>query len=87
MSDENRDEEQDEDRVCVIVARQLGAARVTPDMRLVQDLRAESLDFVQIAGAIERALGVVVSDDALFEVETVADLTAAVAEARARGGR
>jgi acyl carrier protein len=73
--------------VCALVARQLGAPRVTPGMRLIEDLHAESLDFVQVAGAIERTLGVVVVDSALFAIVTVADLVAAVAEARARGGR
>jgi acyl carrier protein len=81
------DQERDVDRVCALVARQLGAPQVTPGMRLIEDLHAESLDFVQVADAIERTLGVVVMDSALFAIVTVADLAAAVAEARARGGR
>jgi acyl carrier protein len=74
----------DGEDVCAIVARKLGVASVTPAMRLIEDLGVESVDVVSIAGAIERKLGVVISDRALFEIETVADLVAAVAEARAR---
>jgi acyl carrier protein len=74
----------DEAKVCALVARQLGVAHVTPAMRLVEDLRAESLDLVLIAGAIEKTLGVVVPERALFAVQTVADVVAAVGQARAR---
>jgi acyl carrier protein len=72
----------DQEEVCAIVARRLGVSAVTPEMRLVEELGAESLDFVAFAAAIEQALGVVLSDDALFESETVQDFVTAVARAR-----
>ncbi len=75
------------EEVCAILAQKLGAESVTPEMRLVEDLGAESVDFVAISSAIERKLGVELSDDALLELETVGDVVAAVQKARQRAGR
>jgi acyl carrier protein len=72
----------DTEAVCAIIAAQLGVPSVTPAMRLIEDLGAESIDFFNVAAAIERTLGVAISDDALFESETVEDFVAAVARAR-----
>jgi acyl carrier protein len=70
------------EQVCAIVARQLGRAEVAPEARLIEDLAAESLDFVTVAAALEAAFGVAISDDALFDVDRVSDFVAVVEAAR-----
>lgn len=45
-------------------------------------LGADSLDMVEVAEAIEAAIGVHVPDEALAEIDTVGDLKGYVAEAR-----
>ena len=67
--------------VCAIVARQLGCATVTPDARLIEDLAVESIDVVTIGAALEAAFAVALSDEVLFEAESVADLVRAVSDA------
>jgi acyl carrier protein len=84
MHDREHGVAQDLARVCAIVARQLGVESVAPEMRLIEDLSAESIDLVSIAGALERELGVILHDEALFDIETVHDLARAVAQARER---
>jgi acyl carrier protein len=67
------------EEVCAIVARQLGRARVEPQMRLVEDLAAESLDIVTVAAALEARFGVEIPDAVLYEADRVSDLAVAVA--------
>jgi acyl carrier protein len=69
-------------KVCAIVALRLGRERVEPDQRLVEDLGAESLDFVTIAAALERAFDVTIPDEDLYQVETVADFARALEKNR-----
>jgi acyl carrier protein len=69
-----------EEKVCAIVARQLGLARVAPQARLIEDLGAESLDIVTIGAALEAAFGRPFSDEALFGAETAADLARSVSD-------
>ncbi|MFI4975970.1 MAG: phosphopantetheine-binding protein [Caulobacterales bacterium] len=73
-------------KVCAVVARQLGLAQVSPDQRLIEDLAAESLDYVTIALALETAFGVWIPDDLLYEIDVVGDFARALdATSGARG--
>jgi acyl carrier protein len=72
-------------KVCAVVALQLGREKVEPDQRLVEDLGAESLDYVTIAAALERAFDVTIPDDDLYQVETVADFARVIDKSRAGG--
>lgn len=65
-----------EDRVRALLADHLGhdAARVIDDARLVQDLGADSLDFVEIAITVEEQFSIEVPDDQVESARTVGDI-------------
>jgi acyl carrier protein len=54
----------------------LDASVVRPDANLRRDLGLDSLDVTTVAMALEERLGVQVTDDAMQDVETVADAVA-----------
>lgn len=58
------------------------ATRCRPEDRLVEDLKVDSLDFVRIVQVIEDLSGIRLDDDRVAGAKTLADLTAAVNEAR-----
>jgi len=47
---------------------------VTPEMRIKEDLNADSLDIVELVMDIETKYGVTVPDEVAMEIKTVADL-------------
>ncbi|MCL2228673.1 MAG: acyl carrier protein [Firmicutes bacterium] len=51
---------------------------VKSEMRIKEDLGADSLDVVELLMAIEDQYGVQVPDDVVMSVKTVADLIAAI---------
>lgn len=55
------------DRVCAIIAVQLDVeeSRLTPDNRLVGDLGADDLDFVELVMELEEAFDITIPDDAV----------------------
>jgi acyl carrier protein len=57
-----------------LVGLQLGARRVRPDDRLIEDLGAESADVVNILALVEERYGVFVDDQRLPGIRTVGDL-------------
>lgn len=65
-----------EDRVRALLSDHLGAdpIRVTDDMRLIQDLGADSLDFVEIALIVEEHFPIEVPDDQVEDARTVGDV-------------
>lgn len=65
-----------EGRIKEIIAKQLevSIARVTPEARLAQDLKADSLDMVELTMALEDELSINVSDEESKTIETVGDL-------------
>ncbi len=76
-----------EPRMRRLVAEHLGVAEeeLSPELSLVEDLAADSLDFAELALAVEDELDVVVPEELLDSVRTYGDLVeAAVALARAR---
>ena len=76
-----------EPRVRRLVAEHLGVTEdeLSPELSLVEDLAADSLDFAELGLAVEEELDVAVPDDVLDGVRTYGDLVeAAVGLARAR---
>ena len=76
-----------EPRVRRLVAEHLGVAEeeLSPELSLVEDLAADSLDFAELALAIEEELDLVIPEDMLDPVRTYDDLvevTAGLARAR-----
>ncbi|MAF60239.1 acyl carrier protein [Blastomonas sp. CCH5-A3] len=66
-----------EARVAKILADQFGKldpATVTPELNLREDLRADSLDGVEIAMALEEEFGVQITDDECEACTTVGEL-------------
>ena len=62
------------DDVIKLVSRQLGIKKVQADDSLREDLGAESLDIQNLLTQIEEKTGARLDDDAVAEIETVADL-------------
>jgi len=58
--------------------------QVTPDARLTDDLRADSLDLVELAMELEELTGVYFSDDEISACRTVADVYAMVERGMSR---
>src|SRR5262249_10069831 len=76
-----------EPRVRRLVAEHLGVAEeeLSPELSLVEDLAADSLDFAELALAIEEELDLTVPEDVLEPVRTYGDLVEAmIGLARAR---
>lgn len=64
------------DKVIEIIANQLGAdaAEINADTRLREDLKADSLDTVELIMAAEDEFGIEVEDEAVKEFVTVGDV-------------
>lgn len=68
-------------RIARILCRSLVAGRMTllrAETRLVEDLRADSLDLVMIQMALEEEFSIAISDDEGAALETVGDIAALV---------
>lgn len=68
-----------EDRIQAVirvVAERLAVAResVTGDLRLVEDLGADSLDLVELVMTLEERFGMAIEDEILDQLITVRDL-------------
>ena len=64
------------EKVRDIIVETLGcdAEQVTPEASLADDLGADSLASVELAMALEEAVGVKIEDSALAEMKTVGDI-------------
>ena len=64
------------EKVRDIIVETLGcdAEQVTPEASLSEDLGADSLAAVELAMALEEAVGVKIEDSALAEMKTVGDV-------------
>ena len=62
-----------EERVCDIVAEQLGVAReqVTRESSIIHDLGADSLDQVELVMELEEEFDINIPDDAAEKIQTV----------------
>ena len=61
-----------------LVKLQLGAREVYESSRLIEDLRAESVDIVNLAVAVEQRYGIVIKESELARIKTAGDLHALV---------
>ena len=70
------------DAVVAILAKQLNKnlADVTPEKRIKEDLKADSLDIVDVILSIEKKFGITVPDAAAETIRTVGDLVKFVEE-------
>ena len=57
-----------------IVGLQLGTRKVEKSSRLIEDLEAESMDIVNIIAVIESRFNIVIEEEDLPNIRTVADL-------------
>jgi len=65
-----------EQKVLELIAEQLSkpVASVNANQHIVDDLKADSLDVVEMLIKLENEFGVVVSDDEAKEMKTIGDL-------------
>ena len=61
-----------------LVKLQLGAREVSETSRLIEDLRAESVDIVNLAVLVEERYGIVIKESELARIKTVGDLHALI---------
>ena len=68
------------ERVVAVVVEQLSveASEVTPDASFVDDLRADSLDIVEVVMALEEEFDIEIPDDDAENIGTVAEAIAYV---------
>lgn len=57
-------------------ALDLPVEKVTPDAKIVDDLGADSLDVVELLSQLEDEFGVIIPDDEVENLVTVADVAA-----------
>ena len=64
------------EQVAGMIAEQLGidAAGIKPESRLVEDLKANSLDVVAMVMEMESQYGIQIPDEDLTKLKTVADV-------------
>ena len=61
-------------RINSLLSKQFGNREITNEMKLDNDLGADSLDVIEIIIALEEEFNIEISDDLANEVETVKDL-------------
>jgi len=66
------------EKVAKLIADQLkiDPASISPDSRLLEDLRADSANVMMLIMDLESELGLTVEDDALMRLKTVGDIVA-----------
>ena len=66
------------DKVKALISQQLkvSADKVTPDARLVEDLGADSANVMVLIMEVEDQFGIMLEDDAIMTLKTVADFVA-----------
>lgn len=57
-------------------ALDLPVEKVTPDAKIVDDLGADSLDVVELLSQLEDEFGIIIPDDEVENLVTVADVAA-----------
>lgn len=63
------------EKIAAMIADQLGIdkAQIKPESRLVEDLRADSLDVVAMVMEMETEFGIEIPDEDLTKLKTVSD--------------
>lgn len=66
----------DFEKVRAAIAKQLDIdeAQITPESKLIEDLKADSLDVVELIMDLEQEYGVEIPDDELPNIHTVGDI-------------
>ena len=59
-------------------ALNIPADKVTPDAKIVDDLGADSLDVVELLSQLEDEFGIIIPDEEVEQLVTVADVVAAL---------
>lgn len=59
-------------------ALNISVDKVTPDAKIVDDLGADSLDVVELLSQLEDEFGIIIPDDEVEQLVTVADVVAAL---------
>ncbi len=67
------------DEIRQLVKSRLGARQVEESSRLIEDLRAESVDIMALAVMVEERYGVIIKESELARLKTVGDWHALVA--------
>ena len=64
------------EKIRKIVAQQLDLdpETITPESRLIEDLKADSLDIVELIMDLEQDFGVEIPDDDLPNIKTIGDI-------------
>jgi acyl carrier protein len=64
------------DKVAKLIADQLkiDVSAITPDSRLLEDLKADSANVMMLIMDLESELNIIVEDDALMRLKTVGDI-------------
>ncbi|MBN1335056.1 MAG: acyl carrier protein [Deltaproteobacteria bacterium] len=70
------------DALLALLEAQLGLDAVRVEQHLVEDLGLESADLVQLVALVEEEFGIVIPEEALPRLHTVADLLAFVPQGR-----
>jgi acyl carrier protein len=73
------------DDICTLVGLQLGISDVHPADRLIEQLGAESIDLLNIVVTIEHDFGVVIAEERIPALTTVAALYDEVCRLRSEG--
>ena len=63
------------EKIAAMIADQLGidASTIQPESRLIEDLKADSLDVVAMVKEMETEFGIEIPDEDLTKLKTVAD--------------
>ena len=63
------------EKIAAMIADQLGidASTIQPESRLIEDLKADSLDVVAMVMEMETEVGIEIPDEDLTKLKTVAD--------------
>ena len=75
----------DDREIARMIAVQLGARRVRPADRLVEDLDASSVDVVNLTVALEERYRIAIREEEAASLRTVSDVHALVNRLRASG--
>lgn len=72
------------EKIAAMIADQLGidASTIQPESRLIEDLRADSLDVVAMVMEMETEFGIEIPDEDLTKLKTVADAMRYIEENR-----
>ncbi len=70
------------EKICAMLSKQMDvpAEQITMETRLVEDLKADSLDVVELIMDIEQEYGVQVPEEELPNVHTVGDILKFIGE-------